>query len=372
MTPLKKTVAFIVLLSALFPLFCGCRGNSDIIKTFTEDGGIPTHIVPLYPEIPTDTRVAALLCRYDGTAARIATAPSPAGDMTVVYENTNGTLTYEIAAGGGIVAFFELTMFTDGSAGYALKVVETENGTVHSPFKKTVSADTVKQTRFLYVYGGSVYYLTESASLGRCRIMKYDVWENKLEEFAAFPFTDNAATGGSSCTFISGRGGHLTCGAVDGSRTTLITYVLDTAEIYREKPLPYAAALVYYADLDPMTGLYALYYLSAQGDERIGTITLSEESISDVVTLDENAYVNREEVRISGDRLVWSVQDTTKQDDPYRSFRSFSAGVTGGAKNEIDGCFEILDAGGASYKLCFDKKSGYGKIHLSYIDLDKE
>ena len=68
---MKKTVFFIVLLSALFSLFCGCRGNPDIIKTFTEDGGIPTHIVPLYPEIPTDTRVAALLCRYDGTAARI-------------------------------------------------------------------------------------------------------------------------------------------------------------------------------------------------------------------------------------------------------------------------------------------------------------
>ncbi|MBQ1847580.1 MAG: hypothetical protein II135_06205, partial [Clostridia bacterium] len=159
---MKKILITAVLLSVLLPLFCGCGGAAGAVKTFTEDGGIPTHVVPLYPETPGNTRVAALLCRYDGTAAKIASAPSPDGEMTVVYETAPNTLTYEISAGGGIVAFFELTMFTDGSAGYALKVIDTVSGAVHSPFKKTVFSDTGRQTRFLYVYGGCVYYLTEA------------------------------------------------------------------------------------------------------------------------------------------------------------------------------------------------------------------
>lgn len=368
--PLKKIATLFLAAAALFLTLCSCSGEKNIIKSYGEDGGIPAHTVRLYPGSPGDTRVASLMCRYDGTDARIGVADGPGSDVRIVYETSPNTLTYEITAGGGIIAFYELTIYNDGSAGYALKAVDTENGgAVHSPFKKTVSSDTVKQTRFLYVYDGYVYYLTEAALLGRCRVMRYSVKERTVEEFASFPFTENEATGGSSCTFISGRGGYLTCGVVDGSRSVLRTYDLVSGGIWREKALPYAASVVYSADLDPMTGIYALYYLNAQNEEQIGLIAGSDERITDVFTLAEGTFVNREEVRLYNDLLIFSLQDQSKQDDPYAAFRSVAVRVTDLKTSEYAGCFEILTLDAGSYKYTFDKKAGYSKILLSGCDM---
>ena len=365
---MKKITVFV--LAALLTLLCSCGGGRDVIRTYSEESGVPAHMVRLDPNDPEDTQTAVLLCRYDGTAAKIAVASDPSADPVTVYEATENTLTYEIAAGDGLIAFYELTVYTDGSVGYALKVIDTANGNkVHTPFKKTVDGQTGRQTRFICVYGGCVYYLTESALLGRCRVMRYKASDGSLDEYLSFPLTGNEASGGSSCTFISEKSGYLSCGTIDGSRCTIKTYDLSTGELFLEKDLPYAVVMVYAAEYDPMTGMYALYYLSAQNDERIGLMTFSDERITDVLTLGENVYLNREEITLYNDLLIFSTQDQSKSDDPYRAFTAHVVNVADAAEKLYEGCFEILSSGGSVYTLSFDKKAGYSKILLAGRDI---
>ena len=222
---MKKYVC--ITLAALTLLLCSCQAGA--FRTFDEPGYIPTHMTALYPEDPENGSVAVLLRRYDESSSSVAVAPSTGAEMTKIYDLTAGTLTYELTAGDGIIAFFELTTYSDGSVNYALKVLDTEKeNELHIPYKKTVSEDDEMQTRFIVIYGRCVYYLTKSNLLGRCRVMRYSVDEKELEEYLSFDFTENELTGGSSCTCISEKDGYLTCACADGNRMILRTYDLRT------------------------------------------------------------------------------------------------------------------------------------------------
>ena len=367
---MKKLIC--ILLASLMLTLCACQTGKNIIFTYDEQGKIPTYICRLYPEDREDTRLALLLRRYDESASAVAVASAPDGEMTEVYSLPAGSLTYEMTAGGGIIAFFELTTYSDGSVNYALKVVDTNNSNaVHTPYKKTVSEDNEIQTRFITVFDGCVYYLTKSNLLGRCRVMKYCVETKELTEYKSFDFTDNELTGGSSCTFISENSGYLTCGVVDGNRTTLKTYDLTTNELVREKPLPYSAALVYMADHDYSTGMYAMYYLSAQGDERVAVFAYSEDNVRDIMKLDDDTYVTREEVRIINDELYFETQRTDESSDtPYTQFEGYiiNAVSSDAEKKNYPGCLQLFTLSGEFCGLCFDKKQAYEKMILVKAD----
>ena len=342
-------------------LLCACRYDDSVAAVYEEPGRIATHICSLGPS----TYCALLFRRYDESSSVIAKGYSPDMEIETVYTLPEGSLTYELTAGGFIIAFYELTTYSDGSVNYALKVIDEDNK-VHSPYSKTVSEDNEIQTRFLAVYDDCVYYLTKSNLLGRCRVMKYSVKDKELTEYLGFEFTENELTNGSSCTFISEKNGYLTCGVVDGGKTTLKTYDLRTGGLVREKPLPFGAALVYMADHDYEAGTYAIYYLSAQGDERIASFAYTDNDMTDITTLGTDTYVSREEVRIHGDTVYYELQDTSKE-KPYDQFTGVILNTATGEKEEYPGCMTIYIKADTTYGLFFDKNRGYEKMILKKL-----
>ena len=196
--------------------------------------------------------------------------------------------------------------------------------------------------------------------------MKYSVKDDELTEYSGVPLIENEITGGASITSISERGGYLTCAVVSGNRTTLKTYDLNTDELVREKELPYSAALVYMADHDYNTGLYAMYYFSAQSDERVGVFAYSDNEITDLITLNDDQYLNHEQVRIYQNDVSFVVQDTSKT-VPREQFCYMCAPVTGGELTKLQGVFDTVYITGYMWGLEFDNKKGYDAVHLITI-----
>ena len=351
---------------------CACGSDGGALAVFEENDGVVSHAVPLYPHVSGDERTAYLLRRANSDTAGVALASRPGAEYTVIYETPSNAAVYELYADGGIIAFYELTVYSDGSVGYALKIIDTGNGSrVVSPFKKTVSENTGAQTRFIVVFDGCVYYLTESPLLGRCRVMRYRLSDGALDEYLSYPLTDNEITAGSSCTFISSAAGYLTCGVVEGSRTTLKTYELTSGDLVREKVLPYSVAMVYMADHDYMTGLYAMYYMNAQGEECVGITQISDDAgVNEVMKLSKSEYLDREEVRLLGDKVVFTVQDQDQSEDPYKAFYTVTAGAADLTTTRRDGVYEIVRIGGQYYSMSFGKKTGYSKVTLSKTELN--
>lgn len=361
---MKKSLCFILAAAVIF-IFASCSG-ANTVKTYTDAEKLPSNMTLLDPRAQDDI-YAVLLRKFDESKTSVALCDGVDGEFDIIYDLPAGTITYELTAAEGLIAFYELSMYSDGSVNYALKVIDTKNeNKVHSPYSKTISEDGDLQTRFLCIYNGSVYYLTKSNLLGRCRVMKYDVKTKELTEYLSFDFTENVLTDNSSCTSISERAGYLTCAVVSGSRTTLKTYDLNTNELVREKELPYGAALVYMAEHDYNTGLYAMYYFSAQSDERVGCFAYSDAEITDILTLSDDEYLNHEQVRLYGDTVSFVVQDTSKT-APHEQFYYMQKPVAGGEFTKLQGVFDTVQNTGHTWGLEFDNKKGYDAIHLITI-----
>ena len=349
-------------------ILCSCGIRNDIIKTYDDPYFMPSHMTLLYPEKPDDSFVAVLLRKYDESASAVAVGSEPDGDFNVVYRLPDGKLTYELSAGDGIVAFYELTAYSDGSVNYALKVIDTKSDAVNviTPYSKTVSGENDVQTRFICVYGGCVYYITKSNLLGRCRVMKYSVKDEQLTEYLGVDFTENEITGGASVTSISVKNGYLTVAVISGNRTTLKTYNLTTDELVREKELPYSVSMVYMAYHDYNTGLYAIYYFSAQSDERVGTFAYSDGAVDDILTLSNDEFINHEEVSVERGEVCFTVQDTAKT-APHEQFYSVKKSVTDKEIQKYQGVFDTLYTENDAFGLEFDNKKGYDAVHLIKI-----
>ena len=330
-------------------IFASCSG-ANIVKTYTDAEKLPSNMTLLDPRAQDDI-YAVLLRKFDESKTSVALCDGVDGEFDIIYELPAGTITYELTAAEGLIAFYELSMYSDGSVNYALKVIDTKNeNKVHNPYSKTISEDGDLQTRFLCIYNGAVYYLTKSNLLGRCRVMKYDVNTNDLTEYLSYDFTENVLTDNSSCTSISERAGYLTCAVVSGSRTTLKTYDLNTNELVREKELPYGAALVY----------------MAQSDERVGVFAYSDNEITDLITLNDDQYLNHEQVRIYQNDVSFVVQDTSKT-VPRDQFCYMCAPVTGGELIKLQGVFDTVYITSYMWGLEFDNKKGYDAVHLITI-----
>ena len=358
---------------AVLILLAGCSQNKNVIAEYESPDRLPSCYARLYPEKSGDGRYAVLLRKFDGIETHIAVSDGLDGEPQTVYSLPDGTFAYELAAGGGLIAFYQLTSYTDGSVNYALKIIDTENGNkVHSPYSKTVSDAKETQTRFLTVFGGAVYYLTASVKLGRCRIMKYDTKTEELSEFLSFDFTDNEITNGHSCTFISGREGYLTCGVVSGSVYTLKTYNMRTGSLIAEKQAPGNVGMIFYADYDRMTGIYALYYAQkgdgSKGDERVGVMTASSEYVTDVFTNLDNAYICRDAVTVYNNLICFNVEAAEKTDG-YESFYGVLVNITDGSDTAFRGSLQLLIEDNDIYSLSFAKNKGYEKVTVSRTEI---
>ena len=357
------------MLASLALTLCACQKAEKIVRSYGEPGKIPTYMARLFPDTEGDTKYAFLLRRYDQIDSAIATADGFDGEFTTVYSLPNGVITYELTAKEGLIAFYEVTTYNDGSVNYALKVIDTNNGNkVHSPYKKTVADDNDIQTRFIVIYDNSVYYLTKSNLLGRCRVMKYSVPDKELTEYLSFDFTDDEKTAGNSCTFISENSGYLSCGTVEGNRTTLKTYDLKTGKLEREQPLPYNAEFVYMADHDYRSGMYVIYYMSAQGDERIATVPYSGSDVLDLMKLGKSEYVSREEVRIEPDGIhVYFELQNMDETDPHNQFTGVRINSVAVEKEKYGGCILMIGQDEEAFGLCFDEEQGYEKMILKKL-----
>ncbi len=366
---MKKYVC--VMLAALF-LLAGCSSPNNIIAEYTSPDALPSCYARLSPEKSADGSYAVLLRRFDETESHIAVCGGLGEETRAVYSLPYGTFAYELYAGGGLIAFYQLESYTDGRVDYALKVIDTENGNkVHSPYSKTVSDISETQTRFIAVFGGAVYYLTSSAKLGRCRVMKYDVKSETLSEYLSFDYTNDEEAGGISCTFISDRDGYLTCGVTDGKDYSLKTYNLRTGSLYAEKEIK-DVNMIFYADYDRMTGIYAVYYAKngdgSRGDERVGVTTASGTAIIDMFTDLTAAYICRDSVTVYNNLVCFNVEAADK-DDPYGSYYGVMVNVTDGSNVAFKGSFQLFIKDNNIYSLSFVKKAGYGKVGLSKTEI---
>lgn len=358
---------------AVLLILTGCASNKNVIAEYVSPDKLPSCCARLYPEKSGDDRYAAVLRQYDGVETHIAVSDGLGGQMRTVYSLPEGTFAYELSAGGGLIAFYQLISYTDGSVNYALKVIDTENGNkVHSPYSKTVSDVSEMQTRFIVVFGGAVYYLTASAKLGRCRVMKYDTETEELSEYLSFDFIDSKITNGHSCTFISGRDGYLTCGVVSGGVYTIKTYNLRTGSLFAEKQMPENVGMIFYADYDRMTGVYALYYAEkadgSQGDERVGITTASAESVTDVFSDLDGAYICRDVVTVYNNLVCFNVEAADKTDG-YGSFYGVLVNIADGSNVAFKGSLQLLIRDNDLFSLSFVKNKGYEKVTVNRTEI---
>lgn len=374
MVIIMKKITVVLLLASLLLSLCSCSDKS-LVAEYTDEYDLPTYMTRLYPQDGTDTKFAVLLRAYDKAAAKLAVTDTLTGDFNVVYTLDEGTTTYELYAGEGIIAFYQLIAYTDSSINYALKVVDTttEPATVYSPYSKTVSSSGDTQTRFLCVWNGCVYYLTASPLLNACRIMKFELKTQALSEFQEFPLTVNTLTGGHSCTFININNGYLICGFTDGYAQSLRVYNLRSGSLVKEKSLPDTVGVVYNADYDVSTGLYALYYCETNSshealEEKIAYTTDGADSLAVIFTANENVYISRETVKLLNNVIYYNIQDGTNE-NAYGAFTGALYNIVDGKTTLFSGSLQLFFEGSTLYSLNFDKKLGFDKMRLTKTDI---
>jgi hypothetical protein len=114
-----------------------------------------------------------------------------------------------------------------------------------------------------------------------------------------------------------------------------------------------------------------MYYMNAQGEECVGITQMSDEAgVTELRKLSSSEYLDREEVRLFGDKVVFTVQDQDQSEDPYKAFYTVIAGAADLNTTRCDGVYETVRIGGQYYRLSFGKKTGYSKVTLSKTELD--
>lgn len=360
----------LTVLLAFVMLFCSSCTVVPHLAEYEGEGPLPSYMTLLYPGT-TSGEYAVLLRSYDKTSSVIALADEIGGEMTNIYTCPDTAAVYEIYAKDGTAAFFEVTAYANGSYGYELNVLETANGEVvhhDNVYSKTVTREGDVQTRFVAVFDGCVYYLTSSVSLERCRIMKYDTKTRALTEYISFPMTENDVTFGHSCTFIKESNGYLICSYIDGANQFIRTYNLRTGNLITEKPLPDNVGVVYCADHDPDTGVYAVYYgaLGKNGELETEYLAYSTESDSALHTVYEVAgdvYVCRESVAVCNNLIYFNLECVSEK-KPYDGFVGVLYNLTDGKTISFTASCQTWIDGSAVYNLSFAKRQGYDKMIL--------
>ena len=283
------------------------------------------------------------------------------GEKKVLYTLPENSYAYELYANNGIIAFYERQIYENRDERCILKVIDTENGEVYTPFSKVIVFETYDvQSRFIEVVGRDVYYITSSFALEETRIMKYTVGDEEPTEFATVPMTENEFTFNHSITCMDAGGDKLVAATVTGYDTHISIYNLKTGEAEKKKLLPINVGVVYSVAYGK-DGNIGLFYQTVDKEGKfeadiIGYIGVNDEEITPLYTLSEGEYVNRETVLLDGDILTFNIQ--LAQTDDIVSAEDFY-GMMFNIKNEksarISGSFLTFAKDGKLYDLVFDK-----------------
>lgn len=365
---MKKILILCVVLSLLLS---SCT-VTEPLAIYT-GGDVPSDFTPLYPGT-SGTEYAVLLRKYDSFISSIAVTEYLGAPLETVYTASDTSAIYEIYAKDGIIAFYELTSYEDGTVGYELNVLEYgSRETVHhdNVYQKTVTREGDVQTRFLAIHDGAVYYLTASLLLERSRIMRYDVETKELTEYISFPMTENELTYGHPCTFIRETNGYLVCGYAEGDTQYIRTYNLRSGALHAEKRLPDYADIVYFADHDPDTGIYALYYGTKSGDsvkEYIAFTTSADTELHNIFEAGDNIYIVSERVSLCNNVIYFNT-DELSGDDPYKAYNGLMYNITDGSAVSFSGSCRIRIDGYSVYNITFDKRKGFEKVYLREAEI---
>ena len=338
-------------------LLCSCSGAKLGEKTVlfkNDDEKLLSHTVFYNDEGDT-------ACLYTDEDEYYITIKSNDGEGKVLYTLPENSYSYELYAQDGIIAFFERQIYENRDERCILKVIDTENGEVYTPFSKVIVFETYDvQSRFIEIVGRDVYYITSSFALEETRIMKYTVGEEEPTEFATLPLTENEFTYGHSITCLDACGDKLAAATVTGYDTHISIYNLKTGEAEKKKLLPINVGVVYSVAYSE-NGNIGLYYQTVDKEgkfeaDRIGYIGVNDEEITQLYTLSDGEYVNRETVYLDGDILTFNIQ--LAKDDNVLSHDDFY-GLMFNIKNEksarISGSFLTFAKDGKLYDLVFDK-----------------
>ncbi len=339
-------------------LLCSCSGAKLGEKTVlfkNEDEKFLTHVT-----FYNDSGDAA--CLYADEDEYYITTKSGT-DSKLLYTLPENSYAYELYANDGIIAFFERQIYENRDERCILRVIDTENGEIYTPFSKVIIFETYDvQSRFIEVVGRDVYYITSSFALEETRIMKYTVGDDEPTEFATVPMTENEFTYNHSITCMDVFGDKLVAATVTGYDTHISIYDLKTGEANKKKLLPINVGVVYsvaYSD----DGTIGLFYQTVDNEGKfdsdiVGYIGVNDSEITPLYTLSEGEYVNRETIFLDGDLLTFSIQLAKENDDvvSHEDFYGMMFNIENKKSACISGSLSTFSKDGKLYDLVFDKK----------------
>ncbi len=316
---------------------------------------------------PRNTEYAFVIREMGKMQSAIATG-TIGGELKTVYTASPNCCIYEIYTGNGIIAFFELYPDNSGSIRYELKVIDTENGTVHAPYSKLLSKENDVQPRSLIVNNGCVYYLTVSLLLESCRVMKYELANDELAEFVSYPMTENSFTFGHSSTFINSRGDDLFVSRVEKSTQYIDIYSMSGGEKSSEIKLPEEVGIVYNCDYDSKNGVCALYYGQLEnGDltaDAVGILYRGETKMKRIFTAGAGVYLDRDALKIENNILLFNLSrdsETVK----YDNYDGVLYNMANDKLTRFEGSVSTWYDNGSIYNLTLDKKLNGGKMTVT-------
>ncbi len=341
-----------VLLSVFLLCSCGdTLGNSEVIFSSSDDETLS------YAVFYEGNSVATLNVKDEKYYIKTR---SENGEEKTVYTLADGNYAYELYADGGIIAFFERSLYTNRDERCTLKVINTKTNDVYTPFSKVIVYDNYDvQSRFIEIDGNDVYYITSSLSLGETRIMKYTLGNDEPAEFTTLALTQNDLSFGHSITSFDIDNGKLICACLDGYSNVLQMFDLKSGVCEKKKLLPSNVGVVYSISYSQENDTAAMYYSEVDkegkvSEEHIGTASGKDEDIKVLYTLEENEKVNRETVRFDGEYVCFNVSDA--DDISYKNFK----GIIINSKNQksvsLDGCMLSFINDGMLYNISVDKK----------------
>lgn len=210
-----------------------------------------------------------------------------------------------------------------------------------------------------FIYFANIDYTNETAD-----IMCYHIPESSLTSIYSAEFTEDYAI-----TNLSLSENILTSVTNVKGKSKLINIDLDTMENPTVTELPKKSYFVFDAKYDASTSTYALYYISTNNKEYIGTYKAGQESIENIFTFSNSYYAYQDSIQYIDGDIYWVIQANSKSitTTPER----YALVIW---NHETDELFEysrtynFCSGENGFYYFSFDNSSTYDNVLINIID----
>lgn len=363
---MKKIICLLIILSALLVSCSGVKtGKTKEVCSYGGEDKILTDMLPL-----TDDEYAYLY--IDGSRFTVVSAGQNGENEKTLHETTGNAYISELYANDGIIAFFERIMYSNNDERVTLKVIDTETGEVYSPYEKVIvysKADV--QSRFIVIEDKSVYYITSSFVLNRCRVMEYTIGDDEPSELTSVDLTENELTYNHSVTSICGGGGKLVISCVDGYTNYLALVDMKTGECEKKKTLANDVGVVYSTAYAPSTGDVLMYYSTMDEEgryvaENIGVQSFKNDGASVLYQLQDGDSVLRESVTLTDGYALFSIQNQ-KDASSKQTVTGYSFETASGKGTSYENAYRCSIINGALYTLSIEEEKSLTTLNRSEI-----